>query len=173
MDLIQTLPSFNLYEEFWKVYTNMEHQAPEFTGETADIKSSIISEGCEIYGNVYNCVIGANVLIEKDVIIKDSIVMANVVIKKNSRIYKAILDENVFIDENVEIGTGENIINKSEPKIYNSEISVIGKDSFVPKNMVVGKNCVISGKTCETDYDAGKLLSGESLFIKNNKAEVL
>ena len=99
--------------------------------------------------------------------------MANVVIKKNSRIYKAILDENVFIDENVEIGTGENIINKSEPKIYNSEISVIGKDSFVPKNMVVGKNCVISGKTCETDYDSGKLLSGESLFIKNNKAEVL
>ena len=173
MDLIQTLPSFNLYEEFWKVYTNMEHQAPEFIGESADIKSSIISEGCEIYGNVYNCVIGANVLIEKDVMIKDSIVMANVVVKKNSRIYKAILDENVFIDENVEIGTGENIINKSEPKIYNSEISVIGKDSFVPKNIFIGKNCVVSGKTCEDDYDSGKLLSGESLFIKNNKAEVL
>ena len=28
MDLIRTLPEFNLYEDFWKIYTNSDHQAP-------------------------------------------------------------------------------------------------------------------------------------------------
>ena len=170
MELIKTLPSFNLYEDFWKIYTNIEHQSPEFISETADVNTSIISEGCEIYGNVYNCVIGSNVLIEPGVIIKDSIVMANVIIKKNCVINKAIIDENSFIDENVNIGSGENIINKLEPKIYNSGISVIGENSYVPKDIIIGKNCVISGKTGLIDYKNNKLLSGESLFINiNNK----
>ena len=171
-DLIKTLPDFNLYEDFWKVYTNIEHQAPKFIGESADLNTSIISEGCEIYGKVYNCIVSSNVLIEPDVEIRDSIIMANVVIKKNSCINKAIIDENAFIDENVKIGIGENIINKSEPKIYNSGISVIGKDSFVPKNIFIGKNCVVSGKTSPTDYKQQKLLSGESLILKPEKSEV-
>ena len=28
MDLIRALPEFNLYEDFWKIYTNSDHQPP-------------------------------------------------------------------------------------------------------------------------------------------------
>lgn len=171
MELIKTLPSFNLYEDFWKIYTNIEHQSPEFIGNTADVNTSIISEGCEIYGRVYNCIIGSNVLIEKDVEMKDSIVMANVTIKRSCAIDKTIIDENSFIDENVKIGVGENIINKSEPKIYNSGITVIGENSYVPKDIIIGKNCVVFGKSKSLDYKDNKLLSGESLFVDSKTKE--
>ena len=33
MELIKTLPEFNLYEEFWKIYTKSDYQPPQYTGK--------------------------------------------------------------------------------------------------------------------------------------------
>ncbi len=57
MELIKALPEFNLYEDFWKIYTNSEHQPPLYTSADASVTRSLISEGCEIYGTVENSVI--------------------------------------------------------------------------------------------------------------------
>jgi glucose-1-phosphate adenylyltransferase len=51
MDLIQTVPDFNLYENFDKIYTHSDHQPPLFTGSNTEVKASIISEGCEVLGS--------------------------------------------------------------------------------------------------------------------------
>lgn len=169
MELIKTLPSFNLYEDFWKIYTCTDHQSPEYIGNNADINTCIISEGCEIYGRVYNCVIGYNVVIEEGVFLKNSIVMENCVIKKHCVLERCIVDENSFIGENTSIGIGENIPNKSEPKIYNTGITVIGENSHIPENITVGKNCVIAGKTSPSHYKNNNLESGHSLILNEVK----
>ena len=53
MELIDLIPEFNLYEEFWKIYTNsaMLCHRSIFLNE-AVVERSIISEGTEIYGEV-------------------------------------------------------------------------------------------------------------------------
>ncbi len=166
MELIKTLPNFNLYEDFWKIFTRTEHQSPQYISDSADINTCIVSEGCEIYGRAYNSVIGYNVVIEEGVFLKDSIVMENTVIKKNCHIERCIIDENSFVGENTKIGIGENIVNKSEPKIYNTGISVIGENTSIPDNITIGKNCVVSGQTLHAHYNNNCLESGESLIIE-------
>ena len=88
MELIDIIPVFNLYEEFWKIYTRTDTIPPQYIGENAYIEKSIIGDGTEIYGKVYNSVIGAGVVIEEGTVVRDSIIMNNSVIGKDSIVTK-------------------------------------------------------------------------------------
>lgn len=164
MELIKTLPEFNLYEDFWKIYTNSDHQPPQYTAAGAKLSTSLASEGCEVYGEVYNSVLGPGVIIEKGAVVKDSIIMENTVVGENCYIDRCIIDENCVIGNNVKMGVGENIVNESKPKIYNTGITVVGDDTVIPSNVEIGKNCVIYGNTIESDYPSNKLESGKSII---------
>ena len=164
MELIDIIPVFNLYEEFWRIYTKSDTLPPQYIADTAKIERSIISEGCDIYGEVYNSVIGAGVTIEEGAVVRDSIIMKNSVIKKDAKINKAIIAEEVVIDENTEIGVGEEAPSKLSKKIYASDIATIGEQTYIPKNVKVGKNTVIMGKTKPEDYPDGLLESGDYII---------
>jgi len=164
MELIKTLPEFNLYEDFWKIYTKSDYQPPQYTGENASIKTSIVSEGAQIYGSIEHCVISKNVTIEEGAVVKDSIIMEGCVIGKNAVLDRVIVDQNTVIGDNVKMGLWDNIPNEQKPKIYNTGITVIGSD--VPDNIEIGKNCVVYGKTTAEDYSESKLPSGQSVIIE-------
>ena len=72
---------------------------PQYIGENAYIEKSIIGDGTEIYGKVYNSVIGAGVVIEEGTVVRDSIIMNNSVIGKDSIVTKSIIAEDVQIGE--------------------------------------------------------------------------
>ena len=166
MELIKTLPEFNLYEDFWKIYTKSDYQPPQYTGENASIKTSIVSEGAQIYGSIEHCVISKNVTIEEGAVVKDSIIMEGCVIGKNAVLDRVIVDQNTVIGDNVKMGLWDNIPNEQKPKIYNTGITVIGSDTVVPDNIEIGKNCVVYGKTTAEDYSESKLPSGQSVIIE-------
>ena len=166
MELIKTLPEFNIYEDFWKIYTKSDYQPPQYTGENASIKTSIVSEGAQIYGSIEHCVISKNVTIEEGAVVKDSIIMEGCVIGKNAVLDRVIVDQNTVIGDNVKMGLWDNIPNEQKPKIYNTGITVIGSDTVVPDNIEIGKNCVVYGKTTAEDYSESKLPSGQSVIIE-------
>jgi len=168
MELVDIIPVFNLYEEFWKIYTRTDTLPPQFIGENAHIERSIIGEGTEIYGQVYNSVIGTGVVIEEGAVIRDSIIMKNCVIGKSSVLNKAIIAEDVVIGDNVEIGIGEEAPNVMSPKVYNSGIATIGENSIIPNGVKIGKNTAIFGITEENDYINGFLESG-GIIIKEGE----
>lgn len=166
MELIKTLPEFNLYEDFRKIYTKSDYQPPQYTGDNASIKTSIVSEGAQIYGSIEHCVISKNVTIEEGAVVKDSIIMEGCVIGKNAVLDRVIVDQNTVIGDNVKMGLWDNIPNEQKPKIYNTGITVIGSDTVVPDNIEIGKNCVVYGKTTAEDYSESKLPSGQSVIIE-------
>ena len=165
MELIDIIPVFNLYEEFWKIYTHTDTIPPQYIGENAYIEKSIIGDGTEIYGKVYNSVIGAGVVIEEGTVVRDSIIMNNSVIGKDSIVTKSIIAEDVQIGSHVELGAGEEAENVFKPKIYNSGLVTVGECSVIPDNVTVGKNTAISGETTIDDYQEGQLASG-GIIIK-------
>ena len=165
MALIDIIPVFNLYEEFWKIYTRTDTIPPQYIGENAYIEKSIIGDGTEIYGKVYNSVIGAGVVIEEGTVVRDSIIMNNSVIGKDSIVTKSIIAEDVQIGSHVELGAGEEAENVFKPKIYNSGLVTVGECSVIPDNVTVGKNTAISGETTIDDYQEGQLASG-GIIIK-------
>lgn len=164
MELIDIIPVFNLYEEFWRIYTKSDIIPPQYISGDSKIERSIVSEGTEIYGEVYNSVISSGVTIGKGTVIRDSIIMKDCVIGEGAVINKSIIAENVNIGENVELGAGEFAESTLDKKVYNSDLVVIGEFSSIPKNVKVGKNTAISGETSKEDYPEGILKSGEYII---------
>lgn len=170
MELIDIIPEFNLYEEFWKVYTNNEIIPPQYVAEDAVIDKCIIGDGSEIYGEVHNSVIGAGVTVGKGAVVRDSIIMRGVHIGENVVMNRAIVAENTEIGKGVVLGEGENVPNKEKPHVYSFGLVTIGENTVIPDGVKIGKNTAVSGKTTAEDYPGGILESGETL---NKAGEVL
>lgn len=164
MELIDLIPEFNLYEEFWKIYTKSDKIPPQYIAESAIIDKAIIGESAEIYGEVHNSVIGSGVYIGAGTVVRDSIIMSSSVIGERAIIDKAVIAENVVVGNDVVLGTGEELENKVKPDVYSFGLVTIGEDSFVPDGVKVGKNTAISGITGLNDYVNGILESGETLI---------
>jgi len=164
MELIDLVPEFNLYEEFWKIYTKTEKIPPQFIGESAIIDKAIIGESAEIYGEVHNSVIGSGVYIGPGAVVRDSIIMSSTSIGERTVIDKAVIAENVSIGADVVLGVGDDIPNKVKPDVYAFGLVTIGEDSVIPDKVRIGKNTAISGVTEYSDYINGMLDSGETLI---------
>lgn len=170
MELIDIIPDFNLYEEFWKIYTNTGSIPPQYISENSVIDKSIICNGAEIYGEVHNSVIGSNVVIGQGAVVRDSIIMQDVVIGENCVVDKSIIAEHVNVGDNVTLGIGSDIPNKLKPNIYSFGLVTIGENSVIPANVQIGKNTAISGVTAKEDYVDGVLESGETLIKVGEQA---
>ena len=164
MELIDIVPEFNLYEEYWKIYTKSEIQPPDYIAADSVVERSIIGEGSEVYGEVYNSVIGCGVTIGKGTVIRDSIIMNQTQIGEGCEINKAIIAENVVVGNQVKLGVGEEAENDMAPHIYNHGLVTIGEKSVIPDGISVGKNSVISGVTAAADYEDSQLASGKTLI---------
>ena len=170
MELIDIVPEFNLYEEYWKIYTKNETLPPQYFSKDSFVERSIIGEGSEIYGKVYNSVIGRNVIIGEGTVVRDSIIMNEVSVGANSELTRVIVAEDVKIGDNVIMGEGEELPNETNPKIYNSGLITIGEKTSIPANVRVGKNSVIMGATSAEDYPDGVLKSGSTLIKAGEEA---
>lgn len=164
MELIDLIPEFNLYEEFWKIYTKSDRITPQYISGESKIEKSIIGEGTSIYGEVYNSVIGSGVTIGKGAVIRDSIIMKDAQIGDNCIINKAIIAESVVIGNHAELGIGEEVPNKQKPDVYSFGLVTVGENSVLPANVKIGKNTAISGNTFLEDYNDSLLESGETLI---------
>ncbi len=164
MELIDIIPEFNLYEEYWRVYTKSDIIPPQYIASEAVIERSIIGEGTEIYGKVYNSVIGAGVTVGKGAVVRDSIIMQSSEIGEGAAVNKAIVAEDVHIGKNAEIGIGEYAPSTYDPKVYQFDLVTIGEHSVIPDGVKIGKNTAISGLTETEDYPEGTLASGDYII---------
>lgn len=160
MELIDLIPEFNLYEEYWKIYTKQDIIEPQYIAKDAVVERSIIGAGAQIYGQVSNCVLGAGVTVEEGAVLKDSIIMKNTYIGKDAYVEKSIIAENCTIGEGDEIGVGEEAESKLNAKIYAFGLATIGEHSVIPPHVKIGKNTAIKGKTTMDDYPDAALPSG-------------
>ena len=170
MELIDIIPEFNLYEEFWKIYTNSGILPPQYVSPQSVIERSIIGNGSEIYGEVHNCIIGSGVTIGEGAVVRDSIIMKDVKIGNGCVIDKAIIAEDCEIGDNSTLGTGADVPNKLKPAIYSFGLVTIGENSVIPDGVQIGKNTAISGVTVKEDYPEGILESGETLIKAGERA---
>ncbi len=83
----------NLFDPKWPIYTQTTDSCPTQYFEGADVKNSMISNGCTIEGTIENCVIGRGVHVGKGAVIKNSVILAY------SRIGKGVLVENQVVDK--------------------------------------------------------------------------
>lgn len=103
MDLIKTPEAVDLSDPHWRIYTNTMDLPPQYIGKDANVKSSLIADGCSVLGSVENTVLSHKVEVGEGSIIRNSVVMPNVTIGKNVTIEKAMIAEGAVIKDNAVI----------------------------------------------------------------------
>ncbi len=170
MELIDIIPEFNLYEEFWKIYTKSDAVPPMYVSADGYIERSIVSGNSSVEGSVINSVIGAGVTIGKGAEIRDSIIMKNTVIGAGCRVNRSIVAEEVIIGDRSVLGVGEYVPNRENPKVYSFGLVTVGENTVIPPDVQIGFNTAVSGVTEPGDYPGGVLAGGETLIKAGERA---
>ena len=79
------------------IYTKVRDSAPSKYADGAQVKNSLISDGCEIEGTVENCILFRGVKVGKGSVVKNSIIMQDTVIGTGVQLDCVITDKNVVI----------------------------------------------------------------------------
>lgn len=86
-----------LITDDWPIHTMSSDGCPTLYTKDAEVKGSIIGNGCQIEGTVINSVIGRNVIIKKGAVVKDTIILPNSLINKNVHLDKCVVDRYAIV----------------------------------------------------------------------------
>ncbi len=142
MDLLGTVPNFELMDEDRVIYSRSPLAPPTFI--EGEVVNSLIATGGEIEGKIINSVIGTNCVIEKGAVVKDCVLMGNSTVKSGAKLNYAIVDEDVTIGENAVVGAPRDEACKTESKTGGIAVLgrgiTVGKNGKVPAGEIVDKN---------------------------------
>ncbi len=162
MALLDDNPELDLYDREWLIHTRSEERAPAKVGPTAQVHRSLISHGCVINGTVVNSVLSPGVRVDVGAVVRDSIVMFDTVIRSGAVVDRAILDKEVVVGQGAIVGDGPDFDtpNRAEPSRLNTGITVVGKQSVIPRSVRLGRNVKVGEKVRSSDFSSRTVRSG-------------
>ncbi|HIC0318273.1 TPA: glucose-1-phosphate adenylyltransferase [Streptococcus agalactiae] len=93
----------------WKIYSKNLIAPPNFMTEDANVKDSLVVDGCFVAGNVEHSILSTNVQVKPNAIIKDSFVMSGATIGEGAKINRAIIGEDAVIGDGVVIDGSKDV----------------------------------------------------------------
>jgi glucose-1-phosphate adenylyltransferase len=108
MDLLGISPKLDMHTTKSRILSRNFARPPQFIGENAVIKNSLISEGCEIYGTVINSVLSGGVKVMEGAVLNGAVVFDDVTVLPNAKIYNSIISSDVTIQSERSIGVLNN-----------------------------------------------------------------
>ncbi|MFV0381269.1 MAG: glucose-1-phosphate adenylyltransferase subunit GlgD [Breznakia sp.] len=101
----------NFFVTNWPILTRTYDSPPVYYGKDAKVTNSSVSNGSKILGEIENCFIGRNVVIEAGASVRNSVVIGDAYIASGANINHAVIDKNVKVKNVKElIGDKKNII---------------------------------------------------------------
>jgi glucose-1-phosphate adenylyltransferase len=166
MDQLEDKPPFDLNDRSWIIHTRTEERPPVWIARNASVENSMICDGCEIATNakVIRSVLSPGVLIRPGAVVKESIILTDAVIESDSIIERTIIDKKVHIQSQARIG---GMVDAPEPVL-----TMIGKNSEVPKGFTVEPGAVIGTDVIESDYSASVVRGDDYILTKRLAHEV-
>ena len=140
LDLLNPKIELNLADPSWRISSRTAALPPQYISAKAKVENSLITDGCEVCGNLDYSILFENVTVEEGASVEYSLVMPGAVIKKGASVKYAIIAENSVIEENASVG--------KEPDAENPTdwgITVIGA------GLNIGKNADVSAQKMVTE----------------------
>lgn len=141
LDLLNPNIDLNLADPNWKIYSKNEGLPPQYISVDAKIENSLISEGCEVCGNVDFSILFSGVEVAKDANVMYSLIMPGAKIESGATVKYAIVAENAVIKSGAVVGESP----EDCKQLDNWGIAVIGD------GLTVGKNATVSAKQMVTE----------------------
>ena len=145
MDLLDDNCELDINDPTWPIMARTTASRPHYIDPRASVVNSMITEGCEVNGDVKHSVLFHNVKIGKNSKVTDSIIMNNVVIGDNVIINNAVIGDDAVIENNVRINSkGVDTPEYVNTKICSNGLSLIGTNVRVGKGVKIGKLSMIT-----------------------------
>ena len=142
MDLLDPNVPLDLSDESWKIYSRNPAMPPHYISSTAKLQNSLISEGCNVYGEVDFSVLFAGVYVAPGAVVKDSIIMPGSRIEEGAVVQYAIVAENCVVSANSKVGARpEDVENKDE-----WGVAVLGAGCVLEPGTVVPPKAMIDAE---------------------------
>ena len=105
MDML-TPELIGLYDPDWPIMSRSPIRPPQIVGPDADIRHSIVTEGCVVEGEVFNSVLSNQVVVKKGAKVSYSVLMPGAVVESGAEVSFAILGENARVCGGARVGAG-------------------------------------------------------------------
>lgn len=134
MDILNPNIPLDLDDKKWRIYARNKALPPHFVADTATIQNSLISDGCEVYGNVYDSVLFSGAEVEEGAEVSYSVIMPGAKIKKGAVVKYSIVATNAVVESGAKVGGSPE---EFENDIDNWGITTIGPEYVVKENTVI------------------------------------
>ena len=135
MDLLSPNSGLNLSDDSWKIYGRTTGSPPHFTAKGAKVQHTLLSEGCEIAGNVSESVLFSDVKVAKNANVEYSILMPGAVVEEGANVRYGIVASGAVIAKGASIGAGP-----SECDVDKWGVAVVAE------NVRIGENVKLAAK---------------------------
>ena len=135
MDMLGDPPKLELGGDSGRIFSRHYCQPPQYIRGHSIVENSVITEGCEIYGTVKNCVLGAGVRVMHGAYVKDSVIMDDVTVGEGATVNYSIIDSQSVIGAGARVGA---------PRSNGTEIAVVGSGVHIPSGSEVFPGDMIS-----------------------------
>ena len=125
MDLLQNPMPIDMHDKKWRIFARNPGMAPHYIAKGATVADSLITEGCEVYGNVNHSILFAGVIVEEGASVESAVVMPGSVIRRGAIVRRCIIAENAVIGPGAIVGEEE------------GKIAVIGHGVTLPAGVSV------------------------------------
>lgn len=139
LDLLNPKVDLDLTDSSWKIYSKSNPATPHYISSGAKVQNSMITEGCEVYGDVDFSVLFSGVTIEENAVVRDSIIMPNAVIKSGAAVQYAIVAENSVVEENASVGQRP----EDMENVEDWGVAVVGAGIKIGKGAVVAPKMMV------------------------------
>ncbi|MEJ1086977.1 glucose-1-phosphate adenylyltransferase [Microbacterium sp. Mu-80] len=139
MDLISTLPIFNLYNTAWPIRTQSVNTPPakfvrDAVGRIGNAIDSIVAAGSVLSGtHLERSVVGVGGVAAGGSTITDSVLLDQVQIGPGARVHRAVLDKNVVLDEGATVGVDRERDLERGFTVTESGLTVVGKGIHIAR----------------------------------------
>lgn len=134
MDILNPNIPLDLDDKKWRIYARNKALPPHFVADTATIQNSLISDGCEVYGKVYDSVLFSGAEVEEGADVSYSVIMPGAKIKKGAVVKYSIVATNAVVESGAKVGGSPE---EFKNDIDNWGITTIGPDYVVKENTVI------------------------------------
>ena len=130
MVLLSPNSGLNLSDDSWKIYGRTTGSPPHFTAKGAKVQHTLLSEGCEIAGNVSESVLFSDVKVAKNANVEYSILMPGAVVEEGANVRYAIVASGAVIAKGASIGAGP-----SECDVDKWGVAVVAENVRIGENV--------------------------------------
>ena len=137
MDMLSR-SDLDLLDDSWPVYARIPNQPPAFMGKNARVEHSVVTQGCDVEGSVFNSVLSDSVVVEEGARVSYSVLMPGAVVERGATVEYAILGEGVRVGAGARVG--------ASPMDYDPDrwgIAVLGPSAVIAAGEVVAPKTML------------------------------